>query len=70
MIDEFEIGEDAVVDVEDDPDRRLQVGCAGSRPGWQDMASFPTGVADSRLAGRRQRGLPRQHPEICARLEP
>ncbi len=38
--DPITVGEDAVIDVEHDPDRWLWFDRTGSRDGWQDMAAF------------------------------
>lgn len=46
------VGEDAAIDVEDEPDRWLRFDSVGSRDGWQDMADF---VQRQREAGLRKR---------------
>ena len=52
LTDPAEVGEDAAVDLEDDPDRWLFLERLGSRSGWRDMAAF---AADQRDEGLRDR---------------
>ncbi|MGO1853503.1 MAG: IS1096 element passenger TnpR family protein [Microbacteriaceae bacterium] len=40
MADAAEVGEDAAIDPDADPDRWLRVDMAGSRSGWEDMVAF------------------------------
>lgn len=49
------VGEDAVVDVEADPDRWLHFDCSGSRDGWRDMATFAERLHDDALRDRLER---------------
>jgi hypothetical protein len=51
------VGEDAAIDVEDDPDRWLHVNRTGSRDGWQDMADFTARQRDQQLRTRMQRAI-------------
>jgi len=46
------VGEDAVVDVESEPDRWLLVPYFGGRDAWEDMAAFAGHVEDRRLGER------------------
>lgn len=46
------VGEDAAVDVEDEPDRWLWFDRAGSRDGWRDMAAFAERQRDTGLRER------------------
>lgn len=57
VTDAFEVGEDAAVDIEEDPDRWLYVPCLGSRDGWRDMADFCERVTDARTRQRLERAL-------------
>ena len=57
MIDEAMVGADAVIDFDADPDRWLRVPCEGSRAGWEDMAAYVAGVADSRLREQLERAI-------------
>ena len=52
LTDPAEVGEDAYVDVEQDPERWLWLERLGSRDGWEDMAAFTAGERDSRVRGR------------------
>ena len=54
LTDPAEVGEDAYVDVDAEPDRWLVLDRLGPRSGWQDMASFAATQGD---------------PEVCRRLE-
>lgn len=51
LTDEGEVG-DAVIDVDEDPDRWLPLERLGSSAGWSDMASFAAQVPDSRTRAR------------------
>lgn len=51
------VGEDAVVDVEEEPDRWLRFNRTGSRDGWQDMAAFADRQQDAALRERLKRAL-------------
>lgn len=51
------VGEDAAIDVEDDPDRWLHVARTGSRAGWQDMADFAARQRDQLLRTRMQQAI-------------
>ena len=44
------VGEDAAVDVEEDPDRWFYVACEGSRASWEDMRAYAAGLPESRLS--------------------
>ena len=57
MTDAAMVGEDAVIDVDAEPDRWLRVPCEGSRAGWEDMATYVAGVADSRLREQLERAI-------------
>jgi len=57
MTDEMMVGADAVIDVDAEPDRWLRVPCEGSRAGWEDMATYVAGVADSRLREQLERAI-------------
>ena len=57
MTDEAMVGADAVIDVDAEPDRWLRVPCEGSRAGWEDMAAYVAGVADSRLREQLERAI-------------
>ncbi|OBG83450.1 hypothetical protein A5699_04100 [Mycobacterium sp. E802] len=46
------VGEDAAVDVDDDPDRWLRLDRVGSRDGWLDMADFAARQRDRALRER------------------
>ncbi|MFF1253812.1 hypothetical protein ACFVYC_15120 [Pseudarthrobacter sp. NPDC058329] len=48
-------GEDAAIDVEEDPERWLRFNRAGSRAGWQDMAAFAERQQDEALRERLER---------------
>jgi hypothetical protein len=43
------VGEDAAIDVDDDPDRWLRLERTGSRDGWRDMAAFAERQPDTQL---------------------
>ncbi len=51
------VGQDAAIDVEEDPDRWLRLGPAGSRQGWVDMAAFAERQHDQALRARLERSL-------------
>lgn len=51
------VGEDAAVDVEDDPDRWLELDPPESGSGWQDMADFAALQRDSRLREQMERAI-------------
>ncbi len=55
--DPMTFGEDAAIDVEEDPDRWLRFECAGSRAGWQDMADFARRQRDTGLRERLERAI-------------
>lgn len=57
MADEAEVGEDAAIDLEEDPDRWLYLPREGSRDGWSDMALFAEAVTDPHLRDRLTRDL-------------
>ncbi|MGH3638508.1 MAG: UPF0158 family protein [Mycobacterium sp.] len=48
------VGEDAAVDVEEEPDRWLRFDRTGSRDGWRDMAAFAVRQHDASLRERLQ----------------
>lgn len=52
VTDQMMVGEDGVIDVEDDPERWLRFNRTGSRDGWQDMADFAERQWDSALHER------------------
>jgi hypothetical protein len=51
------VGEDAAIDVEDEPDRWLRFDTTGSRDGWQDMAAFAERQRDDRLRDRLEQSI-------------
>lgn len=51
------VGEDAAVDVEEEPDRWLWLHRAGSRDGWEDMAAFAGRQTDTALRERLERAI-------------
>lgn len=51
------VGEDAVIDVEEEPDRWLRFNRTGSRDGWQDMAAFADRQQDAAVRERLERAL-------------
>jgi len=57
MTDGAEVGDDAVLDVDEDPDRWLYLECEGSRAGWRDMEEFAGAVADRQQGDRLLRAL-------------
>lgn len=56
-IDPMVVGEDAAVDVEEEPGRWLRFDRAGSRDGWRDMAAFVERCHDSVLRERLERAI-------------
>jgi hypothetical protein len=51
------VGEDAAIDVDEEPDRWLRFNRAGSRDGWQDMAAFAERQPDDALRERLERTI-------------
>ncbi|WP_320537679.1 UPF0158 family protein [Pseudarthrobacter sp. IC2-21] len=51
------VGEDAAIDVEEEPDRWLRVSLAGSRQAWQDMAAFAERQHDEAIRERLERAI-------------
>lgn len=51
------VGEDAAIDVEDDPDRWLRFDRTGSRDSWQDMATFAERQHNASLRERMERAI-------------
>lgn len=51
------VGEDAAIDVEEEPDRWLWFDRAGSRDGWHDMAAFVERIRDVGLRERLERAI-------------
>ncbi|RZL76165.1 MAG: hypothetical protein EOP32_29790 [Rhodococcus sp. (in: high G+C Gram-positive bacteria)] len=51
------VGEDAAVDVEEEPDRWLRFDRTGSRDGWRDMAAFAERHHDAALRKRLERAI-------------
>jgi len=51
------VGEDAAIDVEDQPDRWLWFDRTGSRDGWRDMAAFAHRQREARLRERLERAI-------------
>jgi hypothetical protein len=51
------VGEDAAIDVEEEPDRWLRLNRTGSRNGWQDMAAFAERQHDGALRERLERAI-------------
>ena len=51
------VGEDAAIDVEEDPDRWLRFDRVGSRDGWQDMADFAQRQRETGLRDRLDRAI-------------
>jgi hypothetical protein len=52
LTDAVMVGEDAAIDVEEDPDRWVFLHRQGSREGWRDMADFAAGVRDEQTRQR------------------
>jgi hypothetical protein len=51
------VGEDAAIDVEEEPDRWLRFNRTGSRDGWRDMAAFAQRQRDVALRERLERAI-------------
>ena len=51
------VGEDAAIEVEEEPDRWLRLNRTGSRNGWQDMAAFAERQPDEALRERLERAI-------------
>lgn len=51
------VGEDATIDVEEEPDRWLRLNRTGSRNGWQDMEAFAERQHDEALRERLERAI-------------
>jgi hypothetical protein len=51
------VGEDAAIDMEEEPDRWLRFDRAGSREGWRDMAAFARRQRDVALRERLERAI-------------
>lgn len=51
------VGEDAAIDVEEEPDRWLRFDRTGSRDGWHDMAAFAERHHDPGLRERLERAI-------------
>lgn len=51
------VGEDAAIDVEEEPDRWLRFDRTGSRDGWRDMAAFAERQHDSALRKRLEQAI-------------
>jgi hypothetical protein len=51
------VGEDAAIDVEEEPDRWLRIDRTGSRNGWRDMAAFAGRQHDEALRERLERAI-------------
>lgn len=51
------VGDDADIDVEEDPDRWLRFDRTGSRDGWRDMAAFAQRQRDGALRERLERAI-------------
>lgn len=57
LTDEAMVGEDAAIDVDEDPDRWLRFHRVGSRDGWEDMSAFAERQHDHDLRARMQRAI-------------
>lgn len=57
ITDPAEVGEDAAVDVESDPDRWLWIEPEDSRDGWRDMVAFADHQRDAGLKERLYRAI-------------
>lgn len=57
LLDAAVVGQDAVPDLEGDPDRWLHVGLTGSREGWRDMADFAARQRDLGLRERLEQAI-------------
>jgi hypothetical protein len=53
----FDLGDDWTHCCTVDADRWLRVSCEGSRAGWEDMATYAAGVADSHLREQLERAI-------------
>lgn len=51
------VGQDAAIDVEDEPDRWFRLNRAGSQDGWGDMAAFAARQHDEALRERLERAI-------------
>ena len=51
------VGQDAAIDVEEQPDRWLRFDRTGSRDGWRDMAAFAARQHDAGLRERLERAI-------------
>lgn len=51
------VGEDAAIDVDEEPDRWLGFDCVGSRDGWHDMAAFAERQPGAALRERLQQAM-------------
>lgn len=51
------VGEDAAIDVDEDPDRWLRFDRTGSRDGWRDMSDFAERQRDAGLRERLERAI-------------
>ncbi len=57
IVDPMIVGEDAAVDVEQEPERWLRVERTGSRAGWEDMAVFAERQRDTALREQLERAI-------------
>lgn len=57
LTDPMEVGDDAYVDVNDEPGRWLGLWRSGSRDGWRDMAAFTAGVRAADVRQRLERAI-------------
>jgi hypothetical protein len=51
------VGDDAAIDVDEDPDRWLSFDCSGSRDGWRDMANFAARQHEHAMRERLERAI-------------
>ncbi len=51
------VGQDAAINIEDDPDRWLRLEPTGSREGWRDMVAFATRQHDQVLSARLEQAI-------------
>ena len=51
------VGDDAAIDIDEEPDRWLRIEPAGSRDGWHDMAAFVARLPDTSLAAQLQHAI-------------
>jgi hypothetical protein len=51
------VGQDAAINIEDDPDRWLRLEPTGSREGWRDMAAFAARQHDHALRARLEQAI-------------